>query len=55
MKEGTKVHTGTDSGFGNKAEIEKLMLDLDAQHGKGDNEQEEVIGGAQGTVLLLYT
>ena len=54
MKEGIKVHTGKVAGFGNKAEIEKLMLDLDT-HGNGDDEQETAVGGEQGTVLLLYT
>ena len=55
MKEGIKVHTGKVAGFGNKAEIEKLMLDLDTQHGNGNDEQEAAVGGEQGTVLLLYT
>ena len=45
VKDGTEVHTGKVAGFGNKAEIEKLMLHIDAQH---DNKQEPAVEGEQG-------
>ena len=47
VKDRTKVHTGEVAGFGNKAEIEKLMLDLEGQ--QDDDEEETATEGEQGT------
>ena len=46
VKEGTKVHTGEVVGFGSKAEVEKLMLDLEGQ--QDDGEDEAATEGDQG-------
>ena len=50
MKDGTKVHTGEVVGFGTKAEIEKLMLDLEGQ--QDDDEEEAATEGEQGTCMF---
>ena len=47
VKDRAKVHTGEVAVFGNKAEIEKLMLDLEGQ--QDDDEEETATEGEQGT------
>ena len=47
VKDGTKVHTEEVVGFGSKAEIEKLMLDLEGR--QDDDEEEAATEGEQGT------
>lgn len=50
MKDRTKVHTGEVAGFGSKAEIKKLMLDLEGQ--QEDDEEETATEEEQGTCTL---
>ena len=38
VKAGTKIHMGEVAGFGSKAEMEKLMLDLEGQDDNSDEE-----------------
>ena len=53
VKDGTKVHTGEVAGFGSKAEIEKLMLDLVGQH--DNNEEETAVEGERGTCTCIVS